>query len=54
MENLIKHCPCAGEYRCIVSKDELVGLLQKFEHLAETFDMPALHETIEQLLFYVN
>ncbi|XP_030759546.1 DNA polymerase epsilon catalytic subunit A [Sitophilus oryzae] len=50
MENLIVHCKCASEFRCLVSQEDLIKLLETFLKLAEIFNMPALAETVQQIL----
>lgn len=50
MENLIKHCQCASNFRCLVSKKDLVQLLETFLELGKRFAMPALAETVKQIL----
>lgn len=50
MENLVKHCQCAGEFRGIISRDDFIALLKTFLHLAETYSMHALEETISDIL----
>ncbi|KAF7265187.1 hypothetical protein GWI33_021380 [Rhynchophorus ferrugineus] len=50
MENLIVHCKCAAEFRCLVSRTDLIKLLETFLKLAERFNMPALAETVQQIL----
>ncbi|KAK9679178.1 protein of unknown function (DUF1744) [Popillia japonica] len=50
LENLIKHCQCAGEFRGIISRDDLIALFKTFLHLAETYSMHALQETITNIL----
>ncbi|ENN78133.1 hypothetical protein HUJ04_004474 [Dendroctonus ponderosae] len=50
MENLIKHCQCASNFRCLVSRKDLIKLLETFLELGERFAMPALAETVRQIL----
>ncbi|KAK9873901.1 hypothetical protein WA026_002253 [Henosepilachna vigintioctopunctata] len=50
MEDLNKHCTCASDFKCLVSKDDLIKLFEKFQILSETFNMPTLRETMDQLL----
>lgn len=50
MENLIFHCQCAGEFKCLISKNDLVKLIETFHTLAKTFNMLALQENTEQIL----
>ncbi|XP_018571015.1 DNA polymerase epsilon catalytic subunit A [Anoplophora glabripennis] len=50
MENLIKHCQCASEFRCLISRTDLIKLLETFLSLAQKYDMPALSETVEDSL----
>ena len=50
MENLITRCQCAGEFKCLISKSDLVKLIETFQSLAETFSMLALSETTNQIL----
>ncbi|XP_066147109.1 DNA polymerase epsilon catalytic subunit 1 [Euwallacea fornicatus] len=53
MENLIKHCQCASDFRCLLSKKDLVKLLETFLELGRRFSMPALAETVERILTLV-
>ncbi|KAF2878625.1 hypothetical protein ILUMI_27547, partial [Ignelater luminosus] len=50
MENLMERCNCAGEFRTLISKDDLRKLFQTFYRLAETFQMFVLQESISQTL----
>ncbi|KAL1514239.1 hypothetical protein ABEB36_003526 [Hypothenemus hampei] len=50
MENLIAHCQCAGDFRCLISKNELVKLLETFLGLGQKYGMPSLVETVENVL----
>ncbi|CAG9765603.1 unnamed protein product [Ceutorhynchus assimilis] len=50
MENLTKHCQCASGFRCLVSRKELIKLLETFLELGNRFSMPALAETVDQIL----
>ncbi|XP_025837463.1 DNA polymerase epsilon catalytic subunit A [Agrilus planipennis] len=50
LENLTTRCSCAGEFRCLISANDLIELLQTFQRLAESFDMSALYETVHQVL----
>lgn len=50
MENISVHCECAGDYRCLISKTDMVKLLKTFLKISITFRMPALQETIEWIL----
>ncbi|KAG5892154.1 hypothetical protein JTB14_026392 [Gonioctena quinquepunctata] len=50
LENLMKHCQCSSDFKCLVSRSDLIKLLQIFLSLAKKFDMPALSETVEQTL----
>lgn len=54
MENLIKHCTCAGDFQCLISKEEFNNLLKIFYSLSEKFQMPALNQTLEELLLLIN
>lgn len=47
MDNISVHCECAGDYRCLVSKTDLIKLLNTFLKISTTFQMPALEETVE-------
>lgn len=53
MENLIKHCHCASDYRCLMSQGDFVKLLETFLKLGNRFSMPALAETVERILSMV-
>ncbi|XP_044265120.1 DNA polymerase epsilon catalytic subunit 1 isoform X2 [Tribolium madens] len=50
LENLIFRCQCAGEFKCLISRSDLLKLIETFQHLAETFNMSALQENTEQIL----
>ncbi|CAG9813248.1 unnamed protein product [Phaedon cochleariae] len=50
LENLIKHCHCSSDFKCLQSRTDLIKLLQTFLSLAEKFGMQALSETVEQIL----
>ncbi|XP_023014693.2 DNA polymerase epsilon catalytic subunit 1 [Leptinotarsa decemlineata] len=50
LENLMKHCQCSSDFKCLLSRTDLIKLLQTFLSLARRFDMPALSETVEQTL----
>lgn len=50
MENMIKRCTCAGEFRHLISREEIVQLLGAFKKLAVQFSMPCLLETVENTL----
>nr|XP_022913041.1 DNA polymerase epsilon catalytic subunit A [Onthophagus taurus] len=54
LENLIKHCQCAGEFRGIIPREELIELLKTFLHLAKEYSMQALEETITNILILVG
>jgi hypothetical protein len=47
------HCQCAGNLKCLISKDDLVRLIETFHSLAETFNMSALRQTTEQTLHLI-
>lgn len=47
---MIKRCPCAGEFRHLISREEIIKLLVAFKKLAAQFGMPCLHETVENIL----
>ncbi|XP_057662319.1 DNA polymerase epsilon catalytic subunit 1 [Diorhabda carinulata] len=49
-DNINKHCVCSSTYKCLISKTDLIKLLQTFKSLAQTFNMPALSETVDQIL----
>lgn len=53
MDNLMMHCQCAGNFKCLISKDDLVRLIETFHSLAETFNMSALRQTTEQTLHLI-
>ncbi|XP_045460209.1 DNA polymerase epsilon catalytic subunit 1 [Harmonia axyridis] len=50
LENLLRYCSCSSEFKCLISREDLIKLMETFKTLAETFDMPALQETMEQSL----
>nr|CAH7746305.1 unnamed protein product [Callosobruchus chinensis] len=50
LENLAKHCNCSSEFKCIMSRDDIIKLLQTFLSLGKRFNMPALAETVEDVL----
>ncbi|XP_064211685.1 DNA polymerase epsilon catalytic subunit 1 isoform X2 [Tribolium castaneum] len=50
LENLVFHCQCAGDFKCLISRSELVKLIETFHLLADTFNMSALRENTEQIL----
>lgn len=54
LENLIRNCQCAGEFRELISKDELLKLLKTFHSLSSTFNMPVLNETMQQLIVLIG
>lgn len=46
----MERCNCAGEFRGLISKDDLEKLFKTFYRLAETFQMFVLQESISQTL----
>ncbi|CAH2005328.1 unnamed protein product [Acanthoscelides obtectus] len=50
LENLARHCQCSSEFKCILSRDDIIKLLQTFLSLGKRFHMPALTETVEDIL----
>lgn len=50
MDNLMINCTCAGQYKCLISKNDLIKLIETFQSLAETFNMLALSEMTSHIL----
>ncbi|XP_060536886.1 DNA polymerase epsilon catalytic subunit 1 [Cylas formicarius] len=50
MENLIRRCQCASEFKCLLSRKDLIKLLETLLKLAEKFSMSALAETVRKIL----
>lgn len=50
LENLILHCHCAGQFKPLISKDQLVKLIRTFHSLANIFNMLGLKELTTQIL----
>ncbi|XP_050295840.1 DNA polymerase epsilon catalytic subunit 1 [Anthonomus grandis grandis] len=50
MERLNKHCQCASDFRCLISRKDLIKLLNTFLELGNKFSMPVLAETVERIL----
>lgn len=47
---MIKRCSCAGEFRHLISREEIIRLLEAFKKLAVQFNMPCLLETVDSTL----
>ena len=45
--NMRKYCSCAGKFKVMTSREDLLQLLRTFSSIAEHYRMPLLKETIE-------
>lgn len=50
---MTKRCECAGEFRHLISREEIVKLLEAFRKLSMQFSMPCLFETVENILHLI-
>lgn len=50
LENMIKRCSCAGEFRHLINREEIVKLFKAFRTISEQFNMPCLLETVDGIL----
>lgn len=49
-ENLTNVCNCAGDFKLMVSKKDMVSTLRTFRTISEYFKMPLLYETVSHNL----
>ncbi|CAG9856188.1 unnamed protein product [Phyllotreta striolata] len=52
-DNIKRYCSCSGDFKCLITKEDVVKLLRTFLSLGERFKMPALFETVTQIMTLV-
>uniref|UniRef100_A0A6P7GFS4 DNA polymerase epsilon catalytic subunit n=1 Tax=Diabrotica virgifera virgifera TaxID=50390 RepID=A0A6P7GFS4_DIAVI len=50
LDNINRHCTCSADFKCLISKTELIKLLETFYSLAQTFNMVVVSETVKNIL----
>lgn len=47
---MIKRCTCAGEFRHLNNREDIIKLLGALRELSAQFNMPCLLETVNNIL----